>query len=73
MNCRCGHDTQVKDSRLLHSNRVVRRRECVNCGSRFSTTEVSNEDLTRLEKCEVFKVNVTASFAEMLEAVQKEL
>jgi transcriptional repressor NrdR len=37
----CGHeDTQVKDSRPTDDNAAIRRRrQCVNCGARFTTFE----------------------------------
>ncbi len=37
----CGNDdTQVKDSRPTEdSNAIRRRRQCVNCGARFTTFE----------------------------------
>ncbi len=36
----CGHeDTQVKDSRPTTDNAIRRRRQCANCGGRFTTLE----------------------------------
>ena len=36
----CGNeDTQVKDSRPTDDNSAIRRRQCLNCGARFTTFE----------------------------------
>lgn len=36
----CGHNTQVVNSRhQIRTNNVWRRRQCVNCGATFTTTE----------------------------------
>lgn len=41
MRCtKCKGETQVKDSRLHPNNTTRRRRACVKCGYRFSTSEV---------------------------------
>ncbi|MCG8359429.1 MAG: transcriptional regulator NrdR [Kiloniellales bacterium] len=48
----CGHeDTQVKDSRPTEDNSAIRRRrQCPNCGARFTTFErVQLRDLTVLK------------------------
>lgn len=47
--CRlCDGDTHVTDSRPK-KNRVLRRRECLKCGARYSTLEVLVEDARFLE------------------------
>lgn len=49
----CGHqDTQVKDSRPTEDNAAIRRRRnCTDCGARFTTFErVQLRDLTVLKK-----------------------
>ncbi len=48
----CGnHDTKVKDSRPTEDNNAIRRRrQCVNCGARFTTFErVQLRELTVLK------------------------
>lgn len=40
MQCDCGHDTKVVDSRADEvRNTIVRRRECLRCSERFTTVE----------------------------------
>ena len=40
MQCtKCFSDTTVKDSRLHENNTIRRRRACIQCGYRFSTSE----------------------------------
>ena len=41
--CRCGGDTHVIDSRP-GKNSVRRRRECLACGLRMTTIDVTEED-----------------------------
>ena len=45
---RCDGDMHVTDSRPK-KNRVLRRRECLKCGARYSTLEVFVEDVRFLE------------------------
>lgn len=39
----CGYETIVINSRDYKDNTIRRRRECVNCGTRFSTIEAPVE------------------------------
>jgi hypothetical protein len=44
MKCpKCGHRTDVYDSRLNTQGLVRRRRSCEGCGHRFATIEIENE------------------------------
>lgn len=44
-------DTKVTDSRfVLETNQIRRRRECVNCGERFTTYEVAELNMPRIIK-----------------------
>lgn len=36
----CGAETKVVDSREYYNNTIRRRRECTECGNRFSTVEI---------------------------------
>ena len=45
----CGEETEVVDSRKSH-NTIRRRRECLNCGLRFTTYEVLDYDYQDLKK-----------------------
>ncbi len=45
----CGGQTVVKDSRPRADHTQRRRRECMKCGTRSTTTEIYNDDLTRIE------------------------
>jgi transcriptional repressor NrdR len=50
MNCpKCDFQTKVYDSRY-HSHYVRRRRECLNCGHRFTTMEIYTEQYEDLMK-----------------------
>lgn len=40
--CQCGGDSKVTDSRP-HKKSIRRRRECLKCGTRWSTLEVKGE------------------------------
>jgi hypothetical protein len=48
MNCECGKQTEVIDSRLSLANTIRRRRKCPICGRRFSTIEIAAEPLDDL-------------------------
>lgn len=50
MNCPCGNDTLVVDSRPSPEGYVRRRRECQTCGMRFSTYEVEASDWRLLKE-----------------------
>ena len=53
MNCpKCGSGTRVIETRHLPENQVRRRRECLFCGSRFTTYEITQVTLARYEKME---------------------
>ncbi len=45
----CGGGTIILDSRKPDVDRVRRRRECVECGHRFTTWEIEADTLKRLE------------------------
>ena len=48
---KCKRDMlHVVDSRSLDEISIYRRRECLACGHRFNTTEISVDDYERLEK-----------------------
>lgn len=49
MNCECGYETKVVDSRQKAVGTVYRRRRCLGCGNKFSTYEVLAEDLEAFE------------------------
>ena len=53
MEClKCGERTQVYDTRIDYSDQgygwVRRRRECVECGLRFKTTEMPDRNLNEM-------------------------
>jgi len=48
MECECGGDTQVIDSRAAPQGRIIRRRRCLSCGTRFSTYEMTTVALDAL-------------------------
>lgn len=50
MNCpKCGHDVvSCIDSRPRNGT-IYRRRKCMECGHRFSTLEISLDDMDRLK------------------------
>lgn len=50
----CGGDTKVIDSRQQEDS-VYRRRECLVCKDRFSTTEIDIEMYQKITKTEVAK------------------
>ena len=52
MRCECGGDTTVINSRPQPGG-VMRWRECLKCGARFSTVERRAEEIERMEMAEV--------------------
>jgi transcriptional regulator NrdR family protein len=50
LDCPCGGQTQVVDSRPRSDNALRRRRECLVCRVRFSTTEIPALELTDLRE-----------------------
>lgn len=53
MICRkCGSETHCIDSRDSKGNSIRRRRECVSCGYRFTTYEISDVALAELKRAE---------------------
>jgi transcriptional regulator NrdR family protein len=45
MNCKCGAETKVVDTRPV-GGKQKRRRACLECGNRFNTFEVLESELT---------------------------
>ena len=45
----CGGDIIIINSRKPRADRVRRRRECTACGHRFTTWEITDTTLKRLE------------------------
>jgi len=41
MNCKCGGETKIVNSRRKEGN-IWRRRECLECGERFTTWETND-------------------------------
>ena len=57
MDCpKCNSKSEVNDSRPTKDNSVRRRRQCKNCGFRFTTHEIFNDTL-EVEEVEVIKYN----------------
>lgn len=51
MNCeKCGCDSKVIDSRTTLNRYLRRRRECLNCGTRFTTYEAYEKDI-KIKDC----------------------
>lgn len=51
MNCpKCGSGTKVIETRTADENQIRRRRECLLCGSRFTTYEITQVTKARYEK-----------------------
>jgi len=48
MKCReCGSDSKVVDTQESKFHRIRRRRECLNCGERFTTRECYDDNIPR--------------------------
>ena len=45
MYCKCGGDTYVTDSRPQKDGSIRRRRQCQECGARFTTYEFLERDI----------------------------
>ena len=53
MNCpKCGSGTKVIETRAADENQIRRRRQCLFCGSRFTTYEITQVTLARYENME---------------------
>lgn len=48
MKCVCGGETRVVDCRPTAEGHIRRRRKCLICNKRFSTSELRNTDLDDL-------------------------
>lgn len=52
----CGTvDDRVVDSRVSDDGRRFRRRECLDCGARWNTWEVTQEEMGELCRVQVFE------------------
>lgn len=48
--CSCGAPMEVIDSRVRKDGGIRRRRECSNCGDRFTTIEVPQVQYKRMQR-----------------------
>lgn len=69
MTCpKCKEKTNVIDSRSKESGKF-RRRECINCGYRFNTLEVENENLSIIENIQILSKKWQLEKARMIGAI----
>lgn len=64
----CGGDTKVIDSRP-NEDSVQRRRECLSCKQRFSTTEIDLQLYTKLAR--TFSVSENKNINKAIEYIKK--
>lgn len=65
MTCpKCGGKTKINDSRHNDDDSVKRRRECLECGYRFSTVEIDADLYERMEGKAVVEVIETKKIPE---------
>lgn len=63
---KCKRDMlHVVDSRALDDVSIHRRRECLACGNRFNTTEISVDEYERLERLVIEWQGVARSYMNM--------
>lgn len=67
MECPCGGETCVMDSRPSPHGRILRRRRCMSCNRRFSTYEISADTLAELHA----QVDAGLTNQQTLDAVRK--
>lgn len=73
MKCQCGSTTKVIDSRTAAAysgreyprGRSRRRRECLSCGARFTTTEIDIEELR-----EILEVSIDGAIPDLISELQ---
>lgn len=73
MNCLCGGTTKVIDSRLRANNTIRRRRECLNCGERFSSYEMllydAKMELPRIQELEKHCSNLLTTVKQVIKGI----